>query len=253
LKDDFRSIHPDQARILLLDQSPRILPAFSERLSGKAERALIRLGVRVRCGVSVTAIDADGVTIRLPGGSLERIESKTVLWAGGVATSPLASELAAKTGAQLDRGRLVVLPDLTLPGHPEILVAGDLAASKRADGRPLPGVAQVALQGGRYAGRLVARRLANRSTPGPFHYWDRGDMAVIGRASAVANIFGLELWGWPAWFAWLFIHLMYLVEFQSRIIVFVRWAFEYLAFRRGARLITGGDGPPESGTTREIH
>jgi NADH dehydrogenase len=165
-----------------------------------------------------------------------------VLWAGGVAIPEIVKELAQSANAPADnRGRILVLPDLTIPGHPEILVAGDCAALKSAAGEWLPGVAQVALQEGRYAGRLIAARLEGRTMPKPFAYSDRGDMAVIGRASAVAKIFGLEVWGWPAWFAWAFIHLVYLIEFQSRIIVLVRWAFQYLTFSRGARLITGED------------
>jgi NADH dehydrogenase len=162
-----------------------------------------------------------------------------------VAFPELLKSLAGVTEAPTDpRGRILVLPDLTIPGHPEILVTGDIAALKRPDGSWHPGVAQVAMQQGSYAGRVIRNRLEGSPAPPPFHYSDRGDMAVIGRASAVANVFGLEMSGFPAWFVWLFIHLMYLVEFQSRIIVFVRWAFQYFAFRRGARLITGSDITP---------
>jgi NADH dehydrogenase len=246
LRDDFRSIHPDRAQLMLVDQSPRLLPAFSEKLAGKAEAALLRLGVRVRCGVRVTAIDADGVDIQLPGGGTTRIGAKTVLWAGGVAVPQILRDVAIATGAPTDpRGRILVLPDLTIPGHPEIFVAGDTAALKRADGSWLPGVAQVAMQQGKYVGKVIRLRLRQEAEAGPFVYSDRGDMAVIGRASAVANVFGVELWGWPAWLVWLFIHLMYLVEFQSRVVVLIRWAFQYVAFRRGARLITGKAGAPE--------
>jgi NADH dehydrogenase len=242
LKDDFRSIHPGDAQLILVDQAPRILPSFSDRLAAKAADSLQKLGVQIRCGVRVTAIDQDGVSLDLADGSAARISAKTVLWAGGVAVPDIIKELAASTNASLDqRGRIEVLPDLTLPGHPEIFIAGDTAAFQRPDGTLLPGVAQVALQQGRYAGSLVSARLRREPPPAPFRYSDRGDMAVIGRAAAVANLFGLEVWGWPAWIVWVFIHLMYLVEFQSRIVVLVRWAFQYFAFRRGARLITGPD------------
>jgi len=240
LRDDFRSIHPDQAQLTLVDQSPRLLPAFSERLASKAEQALTKLGVRVRCGVRVTGIDENGVNLESADGGPALIRAKTVLWAGGVGVPEILKELARATAASTDqRGRIRVLPDLTIPGHPELFVAGDTAALQRADATWLPGVAQVALQEGRYAGTVVARRLRNKPAPQPFEYLDRGDMAVIGRAAAVANVFGTEVWGWPAWIGWLFIHLIYLVEFQSRIVVLIRWAFQYFAFRRGARLITG--------------
>jgi NADH dehydrogenase len=239
LKDDFRSIHPEDAQLILVDLSPRVLPTFSERIASKAEQALDRLGVHVRCGVKVTDITADGVKIQDRNGECSEIAAKTVLWAGGVAIPELVKELAKSTSAPVDRARIQVLPDLTIPGHPEIFVAGDCAALKSAAGHWLPGVAQVALQQGRYAGRVIAARLQEAAPPKPFAYSDRGDMAVIGRASAVAKIFGLEVWGWPAWCAWAFIHLLYLIEFQSRIIVLIRWAFQYLTFSRGARLITG--------------
>jgi NADH dehydrogenase len=240
LKDDFRSIRPEQARLILLDLSPRILPTFSEHISREAERALAGLGVQVRTGVRVNRIGPDGVEYKDADGREVSIPARTVLWAGGVAVSEIVKELARATHAPVDqRGRIQVLPDLTVPGHPEIFVAGDIAGATRADGRPLPGVAQVALQQGRYVGKAIRRRLAGKPAPGPFSYFDRGDMAVIGRQSAVANLFGFEVSGWPAWFIWLFIHLAYLLEFQSRIIVLIRWAFQYLTFRRGARLITG--------------
>jgi NADH dehydrogenase len=245
LKDDFRAIDPDMAQILVLDQSSRVLPTFSPKLSAKAERELLKLGVRVRLGVSVTHVDENGVTLKTADGRTETIAAKTALWAGGVAAPPIAAALAQATNAKQIKGRIAVLPDLTIPGHPEIFVTGDLAALARPDGahrgEMLPGVAQVAMQQGRYAGRQIARRLSGKQPLPPFSYFDRGDMAVIGRASAVANIFGFEVWGLPAWLVWLFIHLLYLVEFQSRIIVLVRWAFQYFSFRRGARLITGGD------------
>ena len=237
LKDDFRSIRPEMAQLILVDQAPRVLPALSEHLSAKAEAALLALGVRVRCGLRVTNIDADGVKLVHADGKGLEIPAKTVLWAGGVAVPLIVKELVRATGTAVDkRGRPEVLPDLTVPGHPEIFVAGDTAGLGQ-----LPGVAQVALQQGSYVGKVLAARLRSRAVPGPFHYADRGDMAVIGRAAAVARVFGYELSGFPAWFVWAFIHILYLIEFQSRIIVVVRWAFQYLTFSRGARLITGSD------------
>ena len=237
LKDDFRSIRPEMAQLILVDQAPRILPAFSEHLSIKAEQTLHHLGVRVRCGLRVTDINQDGVKLQHADGSPLEIPSKTVLWAGGVAVPQIVKELQRATAAPVDnRGRILVSPDLSVPGHPDIFVVGDTAAIGQ-----LPGVAQVALQQGKYVGRLISRRIKGLSAPAAFHYADRGDMAVIGRASAVAKIFGHEVWGWPAWLVWAFIHILYLIEFQNRLIVVVRWAFQYLTFSRGARLITGTD------------
>jgi len=235
LKEDFRSIRPEMAQLIIVDQAPRLLPAFSEHLAMKAEQALVRLGVQCRYGLRVTCIDADGVKLQRPDGSHLEIPSKTVLWAGGVAVPEIVKELHRATDAPTDnRGRIKVLPDLSVPAHPEIFVVGDIAALDN-----LPGVAQVAMQQGRYAGKVIARRLRKQDPPAPFHYANRGDMAVIGRASAVANIFGFEVSGFPAWFVWAFIHILNLIEFQNRIIVIVRWAFQYLTFSRGARLITG--------------
>ena len=237
LKDDFRSIKPEMAQLILVDQAPRILPAFSEHLSSKAEATLFSLGVRVRCGLKVTDINSDGVKLQHADGTPLEIPAKTVLWAGGVAVPTIVKELVRATGAPVDsRGRPRVLPDLTLPEHKEIFVAGDTAAIDN-----LPGVAQVALQQGDYVGSVIAKRLKSSAASGPFHYSDRGDMAVIGRAAAVAKIFGYEVAGWLAWYIWAFIHILYLIEFQSRIIVVIRWAFQYLTFSRGARLITGPD------------
>jgi NADH dehydrogenase len=246
LKDDFRSIRPEMAQLILVDQAPRILPAFSDKLAGKAEATLVKLGVRVRCGLKVTAITSNGVHLERPDRTAFEIPAKTVLWAGGVAVPEIVKQLAKSAQAPTDpRGRILVDASLTIPGHPEIFVAGDIAACKEKQ-HWLPGVAQVAMQQGSYAGRSIARRLQGKSAPPPFHYSDRGDMAVIGRASAVAKIFGFEVWGFPAWFVWAFIHILYLIEFQSRIIVLVRWAFQYLTFSRGARLITGDETREES-------
>jgi NADH:ubiquinone reductase (H+-translocating) len=242
LKHDFRNINPTEARILLVEGGPRILPAFPEELSRKAEKLVSKLGVEILKGVKVTRIDEEGVTLERATGS-ESLRAKTVLWAGGVTINEFGRRLAERVHAETDRiGRILVTPQLTLPNHPDIFVVGDLALATGANGKPLPGVAQVAMQGGAYAAKVIRARVEKEPEPGPFRYFDKGDMAVIGRAAAVANIFGFHLSGLPAWLVWLFIHLMYIVEFQSRILVFIQWGFEYLTFSRGARLITGDDG-----------
>jgi NADH:ubiquinone reductase (H+-translocating) len=242
LKDDFRNIRPEEARILLLDASPHVLPAFPPDLSQAAERSLLRIGVRCRNSVKVTGVDDHGVTLESAGGS-ERIESRTVIWAAGVHASPFGEVLAKRAGAKLDRsGHVTVEADCTVPGHPEIFVIGDLARFEQ-DGKTLPGVAQVAMQQGAYAAKLIQSRL-NGSTAKPFRYFDKGNLAVIGRASAVAEIRKMHFSGLLAWLIWLFIHLMYLVQFSNRVLVFVHWGFLYLTFDRGARLITGN--PPDT-------
>lgn len=244
LKHDFRRINPAEARILLVEGGPRILPAFPEDLSAKAEKLLSRLGVEIQKNVKVTQIDDTGVMLERQGGS-EKLPAKTVLWAGGVTTNEFGRKLAERVHAQTDRsGRIPVTAQLTLANYPNIFVVGDLAQVQGKNGKPLPGVAQVAMQGGAYAAKVIRARVEKKPEPPPFHYFDKGDMAVIGRAAAVANIFGLHLWGLPAWLVWLFIHLMYIVEFQSRVLVFIQWGFEYLTFSRGARLITGDNAPP---------
>jgi NADH dehydrogenase len=163
-----------------------------------------------------------------------------VLWAGGVTATPFGTKLAERTRAETDRnGRITVNRDLTIPKYPDIFILGDLARAMDKEGKPLPGVAQVAMQGGAYAAKAIRKRLSGETELPPFHYFNKGDMAVIGRAAAVANIFGFHVSGLPAWLIWLFIHLIYIVEFQSRVLVFIQWGFEYLTFSRGARLITG--------------
>jgi NADH:ubiquinone reductase (H+-translocating) len=241
LKHEFRSIDPHTARILILDGAPRVLPTFPEDLSRHTEASLAHLGVEVRTGVNVVEVDGDGVTFQNERREIERLATKTVLWAGGVHGGRFGAVLAERTGAASDHGgHIPVEPDLTIPGFPEIFVVGDLASRPGPDGKLLPGVAQVAMQEGAYAARaIVARAEGQAAKIGPFRYLDRGDIAVIGRAAAVARIFGLHLYGLIAWLVWLFIHLMYLVQFQSRVLVFIQWGFQYLTFSRGARLITG--------------
>ncbi len=239
LKNDFRQINPRNARIVLMEGGPRVLTAFPEDLSTKAEKLVSKLGVEVTKGVMVTCIDANGVTYK-SGDESKRLRAKTVLWAGGVTTNEFGKKIGERAHAETDRsGRIKVNPDLTVPGYPDIFLVGDLALSQDENGKPLPGVAQVAIQGGAYAAKTIRARLKGKKDLKPFHYFNKGDMAVIGRAAAVANVFGLHLAGLFAWLAWLFIHLIYIVEFQSRVLVFVQWGFEYLTFSRGARLITG--------------
>jgi NADH dehydrogenase len=239
LKNDFRHINPREARIILMEGGPRVLAAFPEDLSVKAESLVSRLGVEVKKGVMVSCIDADGVTYK-SGDESKRLPARTVLWAGGVTTNEFGRKLGERTKTDTDRsGRIRVKPDLTVPGYPDIFITGDLALSLGKDGNPLPGVAQVAIQGGGYAAKTIRARLKGKKDTKPFRYLNKGDMAVIGRAAAVANILGLHLAGLFAWLTWLFIHLIYIVEFQSRVLVFVQWGFEYLTFSRGARLITG--------------
>jgi NADH dehydrogenase len=243
LKNDFRRINPKDARIILMEGGNRVLASYPPDLSDKAEKLIKRLGVEVMKGVFATEIDSTGVTYKR-GDVVEKLAAKTVIWAGGVMATTFGNKLAQRTKAETDRtGRIKVRPDLTIPNYPDVFVLGDLAAAQVKDGKPLPGVAQVAIQGGTYAAHTIRARLQGRKDIPPFHYFDKGDMAVIGRAAAVANVFGLHFWGLPAWLIWLFIHLMYIVEFQSRVIVFIQWGFEYLTFSRGARLITGtGEG-----------
>jgi NADH dehydrogenase len=239
LKNDFRSIRPEEAEIILLDGAPRVLPPFPEDLSEKAAHSLARLGVEVKNGVMVKDIDREGLTIQTHDGS-QRLNARTVIWAGGVTVSTLGRTVAKRTNAETDRGgRIKVNPDLTVPNYPNIYVIGDLALLAGENGKPLPGVAQVAMQQGTYVAKAIVRKLGGETEIKPFKYFDKGDMAVIGRWSAVANIFGAHISGFFAWVIWAFIHLMYLVQFQSRILVFIQWAIQDLTFNRGARLITG--------------
>jgi len=241
LRRDFRRIDPSGSRVLLVEGAERILPTYPPRMSAAAVRSLDRLGVRVEAGTRVSGIDSSGVTLEREGAS-RTIGSATVLWAAGVRASPMGRVLAERAGAELDRaGRVKIAADCTIPGRSEILVIGDLASCVQ-DGAPLPGIAPVAMQQGRYVSRLIRARLDGR-TIGPFRYRSRGNLAVIGRAAAVADLGWLRITGYSAWLLWLFIHIMYLVEFGNRLSVFVHWAYSYFTRKRGARLITGpGDG-----------
>jgi len=239
LRNDFRSINPAEARIFLLEGTERVLPAFPPDLSAKAEASLVTLGVAVRTRTMVTEVDEEGVSARC-GDQVERIQARTVLWAAGVQASPLGKVLAARAGAPLDRaGRVIVGPDLTVPNHPEIFVIGDLAHYAHQDGQPLPGVAQVAMQQGRYVAAAVRARAAGELPATPFRYFDKGSMATIGRRKAVAQLHRLHFGGTLAWLLWVFIHVLYLIEFENRLVVLVHWAWSYLTWNRGARLITG--------------
>ncbi len=236
LASDFRAIDPRSACILLLEAADRLLLSYPEPLAERAAQALSRLGVTVWTKVKVTGIEAEGVTIDRDG-KAERVEASTVLWAAGVKASPLGQKLSRRSQAQVDRaGRILVEPDLSLAGYPEVFVVGDLA-SLHQDGELLPGVAPVAIQQGRYVARAIESRLAGKPSP-PFRYHDRGSLAVIGRARAVALVWGRRFWGYPAWLLWLFVHLLYLVEFESRVIVLIQWGWSYLTRNRRARLIT---------------
>jgi NADH:ubiquinone reductase (H+-translocating) len=238
LRHDFRSIKPEQARILLLDGFSRVLPPYAPDLSKAAEDSLVRLGVHPRVNLRVTGISENGVHVEGPAGP-ENIRAKTIIWAAGVHASEFGEKLAQRTGVSLTKdGAVIVNRDCSVDRFPEIFVIGDLAYLEQ-DGKQLPGVAQVAMQQGDYVAQVIRRRLQNQPAPKPFRYFDKGSLAVIGRGSAVAQIGPLHLSGVLAWLIWLFIHLMYLVEFSNRVLVFVHWGFLYLTFNRGARLITG--------------
>jgi NADH dehydrogenase len=240
LKNDFRSIDPSNAKIILIEGADRILPSYLPALSGAAFASLDRLGVTTRTSATVTDVQADHVEIR-HANQTEVIPTHTVLWAAGVEASPVGKILAAQTGASLDRiGRVVVETDLSVKGHPNIFVIGDLAHCNNHSGQPLPGIAPVATQQGRYVARLVARRLHREPMP-PFRYFDRGSLATIGRAAAVAQFGRIKFSGFFAWLTWLFVHLMYIVEFENRLLVFMQWAWNYFSRNRAARLITGAE------------
>jgi NADH dehydrogenase len=251
LKHDFRSIDPEEAVIMLLDGSPRVLMPFPEDLAERATRSLGRLGVAVKCGQMVQHVDTNGLSIK-SGERTDFVAAKTVIWAGGVTASPLGKILAARTKAETDKGgRIKVRPDLSVPNYSDIYVVGDLASASDEHGNALPGLAQVAMQGGVYAAKSILGKVNGRPPLPPFRYFDKGSLAVIGRAAAVANVFGTHLSGFVAWLVWVFIHLMYLVTFQNRVQVFVQWAIQDLTFNRGARLITG-IAPTDFNFNREV-
>ncbi len=238
LPRDFRHIDTQQTRILLIEGMERVLPTYPPDLSTKAAAALARLGVTVQTGSLVTDIQGDTVSIRT-GDRTTQVQAKTILWAAGMRASPLGKLLAGRTGCPLDRaGRVLVQPDLTVPGHPEIFVIGDLAAFLHQGGRPLPGVAPVAIQQGRYVAERIKAQLQGRVLP-PFRYRDRGSLAVIGRNAAVADFGRLHLSGFPAWLIWVFVHIANLIEHDDRLLVMIQWAWHYFTRKRGARLITG--------------
>lgn len=227
---DFRRIAPQTARVILLEGGPRVLSAYDEDLSAYAQRALERIGVEVRTGSVVTRIEPEAVYV-----GEEKIRTRNVVWAAGVTASPLGRAL----GVETDRvGRVMVQPDLSVPDHPEVFVVGDLANLAAPDGRPYPGVAQVAMQGGEHAARMIARTLKGEPRT-PFRYRDKGSMATIGRRAAVLQGMGMKMKGWFAWMAWLLIHILFLIGFRNRLIVMMQWAWNYLTWQRGARLITG--------------
>ena len=228
MKSEFRRIDPASARIVLVDRSSRVLASFSEKLSAAAKKRLENLGVEVKLGQNVDQIDADGIVV-----AGERIFSKTVIWTAGVAPSPAGKWLAAETD---HAGRVRIQNDLSVAGHPEIFVVGDTASLDR-DGKPLPGVAQVAIQQGRYAGKLIHRRLTGKSAPGPFSYFDKGNLAVVGKGFAVLESGKVHSSGLIAWFAWAAVHLQFLADSSLRLGVFLQWVWTYLSGRRGARLI----------------
>jgi NADH dehydrogenase len=242
LRRDFRTIDPTHAVILIVEGAPRLLPPFDPGLAAKATATLTDMGVTVKTGALVTNITADEVTYRV-GETTEVVQAHTVFWAAGVQASPLSRALAKATGVTLDRaGRVSVQPDLTIPGHPEIFAVGDMTHLME-DGKPLPGVAQVALQQGRHVAKTIEARVQGSAPPKPFHYVDLGSMAVIGRAAAVVQARRIKLSGLLAWLAWAFIHVIKLMGVENRFKVLVTWAWHYTTWNSDGRLITGGQPP----------
>jgi NADH dehydrogenase len=237
LKREFRNINSSCARIVLIEGGSRVLSSLPESLSGKAMHYLHRLGVEGITDTTVTNIETGKATLRRDGHTQEMIAG-TIIWAAGVRASSIGKCIAAGNQELLDEtGRVIVEPDLSVPGHPEVFVIGDLAHYRHQTGAPLPLLAPVAMQQGRYVAKLIQRRLRGKTSK-PFRYRDKGNLATIGRAAAVGVIGQLRVWGYPAWLTWLFIHLMYLVEFENRVLVFIQWFWSYITRNRGARLIT---------------
>lgn len=238
LKKDFRNIDTSEARILLLEGMERILPPYAPELSAKAETSLTKLGVTVQTKTLVTNIADDIVTMR-QGDNVEQLPAKTILWAAGVKASPMGAILAERTGVQLDRaGRVMVEPDLSVAGHPNIFVVGDLANFSHQNGKPLPGVAPVAMQAGNYVATLIGQKLKGNASV-PFRYLDRGSLAVIGRNAAVVDLGFVKFSGILAWLTWVFVHIYFLIEYDNKLIVMLQWGWNYWTRNRGARLITG--------------
>jgi NADH dehydrogenase len=240
LTSDFRRIDTHETRIILVEGMDRVLPPFAPSLSARATEDLENLGVEIRTQTFVTALEEETVTFK-QGDREETIHAHTVLWAAGVRASSLGKVLADKTGAPCDRaGRIMVEPDFSVPNYPNIFVIGDLAHYAHQDDKPLPGVAPVAMQGGKYVARVIGDRLHNRLTP-PFHYTDSGSLAIIGRSSAVVDLNWTKLTGFPAWVVWALVHVMFLIEFDNKIIVMTQWMWNFFTRNQGARLITGRD------------
>ena len=230
LPGEFRHINARDARIILVEGLPRLLNTFRETLSAKAARKLERLGVDVQAGKTVDEVDAEGVMV-----AGERIAASTVIWAAGVRASPAGRWL----GAEMDRaGRVIVNDDLTLPDHPEIFVVGDTANATGENGKPLPGVAPVAMQQGRYVGRTIRARIEGREHQRPFKYFNKGNLATIGRSFAIADFGFARVSGFIAWVLWLGVHILYLIGFRNRLLVMVQWAWAYFTYEHGARIIT---------------
>ncbi len=240
LKKDFRNINTADAKIVLVEGMDRILPPYAPELSAKAEASLVKLGVQVQTKTLVTNIADDVATIR-QGDRTEQVAARTILWAAGVKASAMGKILADHTGAELDRvGRVMVEPDLSLKGYPQIFVIGDLANFTKPDGKPLAGVAPVATQEGKYVAELIEKRLIDESLPA-FEYYDAGSLSVIGRHAAVADFGAVKFSGFFAWLIWVFVHIYYLIEFDNKLVVFIQWIWSYFTRRRGARLITGDE------------
>jgi NADH dehydrogenase len=258
LPGDFNSVDPRTGAVLLLEAADRVLPSFPPSLSVRAARSLEQLGVSVLTGHKVVDVQPDSVQVQTPEGATARIPTRTIIWAAGVTASPLAASLAHGSGGAQDRaGRVTVEADLTLPGHPEVIALGDMVRVRdpaTGTAQELPGLAPVAMQQGRYAGRLIRARLSGGALP-PFHYRDKGMLATIGRSRAVADLPGVHMSGFPAWVLWLVIHLVYLIGFENRVVVMVRWTYNFFTHGRGARLITtvprsSAPAPGEAATNR---
>jgi NADH dehydrogenase len=256
LRRDFRAIDPAGARVVLVEGQPRVLPMFVEKLSARALQMLRDLGVEVHLDCHVTEVGPHAVQFQSDSGKAppQRIDTETVVWAAGVKASPLGRKLAEALGpgVEVDKaGRVTVAEDCSVPGHPNVFVVGDLALFKQADGKPLPGLAPVAMQQGKYVAKVIDRRLRGKSPPAVFRYWDRGTMATIGRNRAVADVHWFRFSGWFAWLAWLFVHIMYLAKFENRLLVMIQWFWNYVSRNRTARLITGQHALDELSVRRE--